>query len=89
MAIALRTASGSAREASSKRKPVNVSLPQDQLAAAKELGLNVSQACSEGLAAAIKRELERRWLAENADAIRSHNEWVEKNGLPLARHRLF
>lgn len=31
----------------------------------------------------------QRWLEENADAIRQWNEWVEKNGLPLDRHRQF
>lgn len=31
----------------------------------------------------------RTWLEENAEAIKSWNEWIEKNGLPLARHRPF
>ena len=31
----------------------------------------------------------RKWLEENAEAIKSMNEWVEKNGLPLAKHRQF
>lgn len=32
---------------------------------------------------------ERQWLEENAEAIKSINEWVEKNGLPLEKYRLF
>lgn len=30
----------------------------------------------------------RRWQDENAEAIRSINDWVEKNGLPLDRYRV-
>jgi len=30
----------------------------------------------------------RKWLEENAEAIKSSNEWVEKNGLPLAKYRI-
>mgnify|MGYP000308877482 CR=1 FL=1 len=36
-----------------------------------------------------KMELERRWLAEHADAIRAENDCIEKHGLPLAKYRLF
>lgn len=32
---------------------------------------------------------ERQWLAENAEAIRSWNDWIEKNGLPLEGYRMF
>ena len=31
----------------------------------------------------------RKWREENAEAIKSMNEWVEKNGLPLAKYRMF
>jgi len=31
----------------------------------------------------------KRWREENAEAIKGWNEWVEKNGLPLAKYRLF
>lgn len=31
----------------------------------------------------------RRWQEENAEAIASINEWVEKNGLPLAKYRMW
>jgi hypothetical protein len=31
----------------------------------------------------------RKWLEENAEAIKSMNEWVEKNGLPLEKYRMF
>jgi len=31
----------------------------------------------------------RKWQEENAEAINSWNEWIEKNGLPLAKYRPF
>jgi hypothetical protein len=31
----------------------------------------------------------RKWAEENAEAIKSMNEWVKKNGLPLAKYRQF
>ena len=34
-------------------------------------------------------ELRRVWQEESAEAIRSSNEWVEKNGLPLEKYRTF
>lgn len=34
-------------------------------------------------------EAGRKWQEENAEAIKSMNEWVEKNGLPLAKYRQF
>lgn len=72
------------RSGAPKRRATNVSLPVDQLAAAKELGINVSQACSEGVRAAVSKERARRWYEENKDAIDKYNAWVEKNGTLLA-----
>ena len=31
----------------------------------------------------------QKWREENAEAIASVNEWIEKNGLPLAKHRVW
>lgn len=31
----------------------------------------------------------RKWLEENAEAIRQWNDWVDKNGLPLEQYRQF
>ena len=72
-----------------KRRPVNLSLEADTIAAARELGINISQACDQALATAVKLERERRWTEENRQAIEANNAWVEKHGLPLARYRMF
>ncbi|MCX7285105.1 MAG: type II toxin-antitoxin system CcdA family antitoxin [Novosphingobium sp.] len=73
----------------SPRKPTNVSLQAALVEEAKRLGINVSRACENGLAAEIAKAHARQWQAENADGIASSNAWAERNGLPLARHRQF
>ncbi len=72
-----------------RRRPTNVSLNAALVDEAKGLGINLSKACEEGLAAANKQEREKRWLEENKSAIESFNAYVERNGLPLARFRRF
>lgn len=72
-----------------KRRPVNLSLDTEMVAAARELGINLSQTCDHALAGAVKKERERRWVEENWDAIQANNAWVEQHGLPLAKYRLF
>lgn len=77
------------RETFVTRKATSVTIDAELLAAAKELGINVSRASEEGLAAQVKRIREERWREENAEALQGYNAWVEKNGLPLARYRQF
>ena len=72
-----------------RRKATNVSLDQDLVDEARALGINLSRACEVGLARANRAEREHRWRADNAEAIASSNEYVERHGLPLARHRMF
>ena len=59
-------------------------LPSDLLDEAEALGVDAAEAAEAGVARAIKAAREAAWKAENAEAIRSYNDWVEKNGLPLA-----
>ena len=77
------------KDAAIRKRGTNVSLRADLVAEARQLGISLSSACETGLAAAVKAEKERRWIEENADAIRSYNEWIAKNGVPLARYRRF
>ncbi len=79
-----------AREARAPfRRPTNISLDAAMIDDAKELGINISRACEEGLAKQISEERGRRWLKENRAAIESSNAWVEEHGLPLAKYRPF
>lgn len=73
----------------SLRRATNVSLDQKLVEAARELDINLSRACEQGLAREIKATREARWLEENAEAIASWNDYVRKNGLPLAKYRRF
>ncbi|URW75740.1 type II toxin-antitoxin system CcdA family antitoxin [Sphingomonas donggukensis] len=75
--------------ASGKRKPVNLSLDTGIVEAAREAGLNLSQISEAGIAAAIKQERERRWREETRAQAAGWAKWVEENGLPLDRYRLF
>lgn len=71
------------------KKPTNVSLAANLVEEAKQLGINVSEACQSGLAAQVKKAREDAWKIENRAAIESSNAYVEKHGLPLARYRQF
>lgn len=75
--------------ASSLKKATNISLSADLIAEAKALGINISQACERGLAAELAEVRAARWRAESAGAIGAWNDFVERDGLPLAPYRQF
>lgn len=72
-----------------KTTATNVSLDSALVAEAKELRVSISQASNRGLEDAVKNARAERWLQENKAALDASNAWVEANGLPLAKHRLF
>jgi antitoxin CcdA len=74
---------------SAAKKPTNLSLDQDLLREAKALGINLSQAAETGLRRAVAEARAAEWKRENAAALQSSNEWVERHGLPLDSHRRF
>ena len=74
---------------SAARKATNLSLDAALLGEARSLGVNLSRAAEEGVARAVRLAREEAWRRENAEAIAAANDWVEENGLPLARHRMF
>lgn len=71
------------------RKPTNVTLPEPLLREARDLGINVSQACEHGLSAAVAESKAQKWLRENREAMDAWNEYVERNGIPLSEFRQF
>lgn len=71
------------------RRATNVTLPEPLLREARHMGINLSQACERGLAAAVADARRQRWLAENRDAMAAWNEHVAEHGLPLAAYRQF
>jgi antitoxin CcdA len=73
----------------SGRRPANVTLNSAMLDEAKALGINISQACEKGLSAELNAARKAKWLEENQEAMAEWNDWVDQNGLPLARYRQF
>ena len=77
------------REAISRRRATNVTLPEDLVAKARSLDVSLSKACENGLTEAVRHAERAQWKVENADWIAAHRRWVEENQLPLERYRLF
>lgn len=75
--------------ASPLHRPTNVTLPTQLLEEAKSLDLNISQACEQGLKAAIASIRSQKWLAENRSSLEESRQYVEENGLPLTDYRTF
>ncbi|EUC00603.1 Post-segregation antitoxin CcdA [Rhizobium sp. CF080] len=71
------------------RKSTRLSLDANLVSEACALKIDISRAAEEGMAKAIKAEREHLWRLESAEAIRFHNEYVEKHGLPHAKYRQF
>lgn len=72
-----------------KKKATNLSLDQELLKDARALGVNISAAAEQGVSEAVRKAKEEAWLEENREAIEANNRWVEENGLPLAKYRMF
>ena len=75
--------------ASPARRPTNITLPDALLREARSLGINLSQACEQGLTAEVGSVRRQRWLEENRAAIDEWNDYVAEHGLPLADYRQF
>ena len=73
----------------SPRRATNVTLPEILLREARDMGINLSQACERGLVAAVAEQRRQRWLAENQEAMTAWNDHVAEHGLPLAAFRQF
>tara|TARA_R110002072_G_scaffold233822_1_gene391484 strand:- start:747 stop:992 length:246 start_codon:yes stop_codon:yes gene_type:complete len=69
---------------STEKQRTNVSLTASTLAAARELGLNVSAISDAALAEAVRAATAEAWARENAEAIAERRAWIEANGAPLA-----
>lgn len=66
-----------------RRKRTNLTVREDVMAEAKALGLNTSRAAEAGIEAAIREEKGRRWLEENREGIKAHNERIAREGMLL------
>ena len=64
-----------------KRRKVSLTIREDVMDSARELSINASKAAEAGIAAAVKKAREQAWLEENREAIRAHNERIEREGM--------
>ena len=71
------------------RKAPHVRIDAELLEHAERLKIDVSEASEQGLARAVASRQAAEWLARNQAALTSSNAFVDKHGLPLARHRNF
>jgi antitoxin CcdA len=67
-----------------EKQRTNVTLTAANLAAARELGLNVSAISDAAVAEAVRVVKAKVWAQENAAAIEERRTWIEANGTPLA-----
>ena len=74
---------------SGKRKAVNLSLDTGIVAAARDEGINLSRVCEAALRKAAQAARDEQWQRDHSEWIDANNAWVEKNGLPLEKYRLF
>jgi len=79
----------SRRHPGDKRVATNVSLDSALVGEARELGVNISKASTEGLEKAVSEARAARWLEQNQSALESSNAYVEAHGLPLHAMRQF
>ncbi|MCB9981690.1 MAG: type II toxin-antitoxin system CcdA family antitoxin [Rhodospirillales bacterium] len=68
----------------SKKRAVNLTVTQSLLDEARALNLNTSLAAERGIAEAVRKAKEDRWLEENQAAIEAHNRRIEERG-PLLK----
>lgn len=68
----------------SEKRRTNVTLSVENLAAAREFGLNVSAISDAAVAEAVRAAKAKAWAAENAAAIAERRAWIVDEGTPLA-----
>ena len=66
------------------KQRTNITVDAKLLAAVREMGLNVSAIAED----ALRKARQEAWQKENSEAIQRLNDWVEKNGLPLADYQV-
>jgi antitoxin CcdA len=70
-----------------RKRAVNLFVDADLLDEARRLRINISDTLERRLQTIVRAEQEKRWLAENRDAIASINSFIEHHGLLASRLR--
>jgi len=76
-------------DASTKKKPTNLSLNANLLAEAKDLNINLSATMERALIAEVRQQKAEQWRQKNVKGIDDCNKVVEENGLFSDAHRHF
>lgn len=63
------------------KKPVNITINVELLAAARQLNINLSATMEAALTEAVKGKQREAWLVRNRAAIAAYNERVESDGV--------
>lgn len=71
------------------KQATNVSIRRDLVTAAREAGINLSETLERALEEELTAARQKKWLAENRDAIAAYNEYVEKHGVFSDEQRSF
>lgn len=71
-------------QTTSEKKRTNITLTAANLAAARDLGLNVSAISDAAVSEAVRLAKAEAWARENATAIAERRAWIDANGTPLA-----
>ncbi|MEP2984689.1 MAG: type II toxin-antitoxin system CcdA family antitoxin [Sulfitobacter sp.] len=75
--------------ATTDKRRTNITLTTANLAAARELGLNVSAISDAAVAEAVRLAKNKAWVQENATVIAERRAWIEAKGAPLADLQVF
>lgn len=62
------------------KRRTNLTINEDLVRAAKEIGLNLSEVAEEALAAAVRERARRQWENENSEALEVHRGRIEAHG---------
>ena len=62
------------------KKPTNLSVNSDLLKKSKLLGINLSATLEQALTDKLTKVESEKWAAENKNAIRAYNDFVDENG---------
>ena len=69
------------------KRAVNLSIDAELLDEAKSYGANLSAIFEKAVQSDLREKRREKWRSENAETIRSLNEWVEENGIPFSELR--
>jgi antitoxin CcdA len=74
-------------EQPAKKRAVNLFVDAQLLDEARRLRINVSETLERRLRSIVRAEQQKRWLAENQDAIASINAFIDSHGLLASKLR--